>query len=128
MENELMKIDELKALAQKAGALTKAERRALLLTAEQYGLTVKNTNCKQCWSDLAVEVVRMMQQEEREFYESLDKAEQEVHGRKWSVRKGLDVVHLGRRVNADTITDELAEWLLANRFPVYMLVRNEVED
>lgn len=128
MENELLKIDELKALAQKGGVLTKAEKRALLLTAEQYGLSIKNTNCKQSWSDLAVDVARLMQQEEREFYESLDKVEREIHGSKWSVRKGLDVVHLGKRVNADTITDELAEWLLAHRFPTYMLVRNEGAD
>lgn len=132
---ETMSLQELKAIAAKGGQLTKTEKRALLLVAEQYGLSVKNTSCKQCWSDLAVEVARMMQAEKSEFYEGLERApETEIVPRgtqatgKWSVRAGLDVVHLGRRVNAETITDELAEWLLAHRFPAYMLVRNEVED
>ena len=125
---DLLTIEQLKAIAAKGGQLTKAEKRALLLTGEQFGLSVKNTSCKQCWSDFAVEVARMMQAEEAEFYEGLERApETEIvpRGTKWGVRDGLDVVHLGKRVNAETITDELAEWLLQHRFPEYMLVRKD---
>lgn len=114
------KIEMLKELATKGGNFTADERAFVKAEAEALGLSVKKTNCRQCWSDLAVEVVARLK--------AAQSPETAPAAGRWSVVPGLDVVCRGRRINTETITDELAEWLLSIGFPKKYLVENASQD
>ena len=94
----------LKALAIKGGRLTTEEKAFLRSEAEAYGLKVKKEQCRQCWSDLAVELVKAIEAAE---------AVSVPRGTSWRMVKGRDVIVRGRRINDQTLTDDLAEWLQA---------------
>lgn len=103
MENS-EKISMLKALAIKGGRLTVEEKAFLRSEAEAVGLKVKKDGCRQCWSDLAVELVRAIEGQTAE-------AVNVPRGTSWRMVKGRDVIVRGRRVNDQTLNDDLAEWL-----------------
>lgn len=103
MENS-EKITMLKALAIKGGRLTIEEKAFLRTEAETYGLKVKKEQCRQCWSDLAVELVKAIEGQTAE-------AVSVPRGTSWRMVKGRDVIVRGRRINDQTLTDDLAEWL-----------------
>ena len=100
------KISMLKALALKGGRLTVEEKAFLRSEAEAYGLMVKKEQCRQCWSDLAVELVQAIDGQTAE-------AVSVPRGTSWRMVKGRDVIVRGRRINDQTLTDDLAEWLLS---------------
>lgn len=103
MENS-EKITMLKALAIKGGRLTIEEKAFLRTEAETYGLKAKKEQCRQCWSDLAVELVKAIEGQTAE-------AVSVPRGTSWRMVKGRDVIVRGRRINDQTLTDDLAEWL-----------------
>lgn len=105
MENS-EKISMLKALAIKGGRLTVEEKAFLRSEAEACGLKVKKEQCRQCWSDLAVELVKAIEGQTAE-------AVNVPRGTSWRMVKGRDVIVRGRRINDQTLTDDLAEWLRA---------------
>jgi len=102
MENS-EKISMLKALAIKGGRLTVEEKAFLRSEAEAVGLKVKKDGCRQCWSDLAVEVVKAI--------EAAESVSVPRGTSKYKMVKGRDVIVRGRRINDQTLTDDLAEWL-----------------
>lgn len=101
----------LREVATNRPALTEDEKQQIRELANAAGVTIRKTSCKDCYYDAAVEILS-----------KTAKAEEPapVSGR-WAVRPGLDVIFRGKRVNADTITDDLAEWLLERGFPSYFL-------
>ena len=98
------KISMLKALALKGGQLTAEEKAFLRSEADACGLKVKKEQCRQCWSDLAVELVKVIEGQAAE-------AVSVPRGTSWRMVKGRDVIVRGRRINDQTLTDDLAEWL-----------------
>ena len=118
MENS-EKISMLKALAIKGGRLTVEEKAFLRSEAEAYGLKVKKEQCRQCWSDLAVELVKAIEGQTAE-------AVSVPRGTSFRMVKGRDVIVRGRRINDQTLTDDLAEWLQS--FGVgYLIERKNAE-
>ncbi|MBR2587560.1 hypothetical protein IKE71_04295 [Candidatus Saccharibacteria bacterium] len=118
MENS-EKISMLKALAIKGGRLTVEEKAFLRSEAEAYGLKVKKEQCRQCWSDLAVELVKAIEGQTAE-------AVSVPRGTSFRMVKGRDVIVRGRRINDQTLTDDLAEWLQS--FGVGYLIERKNEE
>jgi len=107
-----------------AGSVTKEDKKELTRIANGLELKVANASCKSCWIDLAVLCWQKLQDTQKEVLTGGGVEDSKEKGR-WGVRPGLDVYFLGQRVNECTITDALAENLLAKGFPRKFLVENE---
>lgn len=95
----------------KAGEITPEDRELLKRAGDELGIKVKNTRCKSCWQDMAIECALKVREREPK-----QEAEPE---RKYVLKKGVDVLFgypHGIRVNELTLTDELAEKLIAKGF------------
>lgn len=94
----------------------KEDREKLREIAKEYDVPFKEKNCNNCWIDLAVTI-----------WKKLESSQGSNEGKKgrWSVRKNLNVIYRNIIVNEVTITDELAEELLAKGFPKHLLVENK---
>lgn len=85
--------------------LTNEEDQILALS-EKYNVPPpKNRSCPDCWKDQIILIKIAIK-------ELLQKSEK----RKYILRGGVNVIYKGIHVNADTITDELAESLIKDGF------------
>ena len=84
--------------------------------AEENGIEIKNTRCKDCYLDAAVALLRLDR-------ESKNESEQENDGCRYVLRPGVDVYFGNVRVNAETLTDELAERIIARGFEKKFFVK-----
>lgn len=103
--------ERLREIVSASSKGTNAEDRAFVreLT-NKNGIEIKNTRCKDCYIDAAVALLRL--DREKETAES----EQETDERRYVLRPGVDVYFGSVRVNAETLTDELAERIIARGF------------
>ncbi len=77
--------------------------------AAEYGVELpKNLQCSSCWIDLSV---RTYKEIKRRFPDP-------IVANDYKLRDGVDVLWNGVRVNAQTMTDELAREWIAGGFPV----------
>lgn len=104
-------LERLKALAEKA-KLTKADKEFIAGLCDEHGIEIK-TSCSECYRDAVVVLYGKYKTEE----------ETEEPTSKYVLRKGLDVYFKGKRINEATISDELAEKLVANGFPTRFFTR-----
>ena len=90
--------------------MTKDDREFVKACAKELGVQIKNTRCRACYYDAACECVVRMREESPE-----EKAA-ETDNRRYVLRPGVDVYFGNIRVNAATLTDELAERIIASGF------------
>lgn len=97
----------IKAIAGKMpDDLTKAEKTFVKKMAAGNGVSIKNRNCKNCYIDAAVQI-----------YAKMRRAASEVETpSQFILRDGVDVIFQGVRVNAGTITDDIAKDLISRGF------------
>ena len=102
--------ERLRAIAQgNPQSMTKDDRDFVKACADELGVKIKNTRCKSCYYDVALEcVVRINEKQEEKAAETDD--------RRYILRKGVDLLFGDIRVNAATMTDELAERIIARGF------------
>lgn len=100
--------DELREMCRavvKRNRATKTEKLVLETEAQERGIAL-NRQCPNCYVDAAAQI-----------YASLpEPATESASERKWVLRKGVDVLFGGIRVNEATLTDELAERIVARGF------------
>lgn len=70
-----------------------------------------NKNCSSCYSDAILILIKKITEE------NLPKKETSTDNRKYILKSGVDVWFGSIRVNAITLTDELAERIIARGFP-----------
>lgn len=99
----------LREIANKAARnLTADDRSFLLSVADELGIErVGKSGCVKCWHDLAVRCYNKISENEQPENEDT---------RKYILKKGVDVYFGSIRVNEATLTDELAERILARGF------------
>lgn len=91
--------------------MTPANKAYLLQVCEALGIgKPKNARCANCWRDAAT----LCWIEARMRLEGRASGKQ-MHG--YALREGVDVLYMGQRINAATLTDELARRILDNGFP-----------
>ena len=111
-------LEELRRIAAKLPSEVTAEEKEVIKTAcEEAGIKYSTRKkCPNCIIDLAIKAYGILAKDEQT---------EESSTAKWAVRPGLDVVYRGRRINATTITDTLAEEILAEGFPKMFLVERK---
>lgn len=111
-------LEELRRIAAKLPSEVTAEEKQVIKEAcEEAGIKyTERKKCPNCIIDLAIKAYGILNKDEETETESTAK---------WAVRPGLDVVYRGRRINAATITDALAEEILAEGFPKMFLVERK---
>lgn len=82
--------------------------------ADENGIEIKNTRCKDCHFDAALALLRLDRESE---------SEKENDDRRYVLRPGVDVYFGSVRVNAETLTDELAERIIARGFEKKFFVK-----
>lgn len=116
MQDELK--NELRAILNTpAKQLTKEQRNLVHTLADQTGIAYdKSKRCGSCVHDLALQV-----------YNEIEAAEPapENDDRRFILREGVDLIFGSIRVNAATMTDELAERILAQGFERKYFVKCE---
>lgn len=95
---------ELCARVVKRGKTNADEKKTIAEECEARGIKL-NQKCANCYIDAAAII-----------YTQLPEQEKEEDGRKWVLRPGVDVTFGGVRVCEATITDELAEKIVARGF------------
>ena len=86
---------------------TKSDRDYIRELSEQMGVPFKpRKGCPNCYSDQAVLLWSKLQTQESE--------------RAYVLKPGLDFFWKGRRINNETLTDELAETILAEGLPALL--------
>ena len=110
--------DRLRAILN-AGAkgMTADDRAFVRELAKENAIDIKNTRCKDCYLDAAVALLRL--DREKETAEN----EQETDERRYVLHPGVDVYFGSVRVNAETLTDELAERIIARGFEKKFFVK-----
>lgn len=111
-------LEELRLIAGKQPSEVTAEDKEVIKEAcEEAGIKYSDRKkCPNCIIDLAIKAYGVLNKDEQS---------EETSTAKWAVRPGLDVVYRGRRINATTITDTLAEEILAEGFPRMFLVERK---
>lgn len=115
--------NELREIVNKpATKLTKADKGFLADTAARVGVdaTIENPRCGTCWHELAMRIYEAVEGKPAEPEEG-EQEESKTEPR-YVLKKGVDVIfgkvgRVGVRVNALTLTDELAEKLIVAGFP-----------
>lgn len=105
MENEEIKKRIREIINTPASMLSNRDTYFLLKVGLQVGV-LKNGTCKRCWHDYAMQVWNALDVEQQE----------EQDTRAYVLRDGVDVLFGNTRVNAATMTDELARYLLDHGF------------
>lgn len=100
-----------------AKGMTADDRAFVRDLAKENGIEIKNTRCKDCYLDAAVALLRL--DREKETAEN----GQETDGRRYILLPGVDVYFGSVRVNAETLTDELAERIIARGFEKKFFVK-----
>lgn len=117
----MMNIDKdmLAILHDLAGGKEKIEKEKkayLRKVAKELGIKQpENPRCANCWRDVAT--LCWIEARMR-----LEGAEQAAPTGRYVLREGVDVVFFGHRINAATITDELAQNLIEKGFPTKYFV------
>ena len=93
-----------------AKGMTSDVRAFVRKLAKENGLEIKNTRCKDCYFDVAVNLSWLEKEKE------IGAGAEENADRRFVLRPGVDVYFGSVRVNADTLTDELAERIIARGF------------
>lgn len=104
MENEEIKERIREIINTPASMLSNSDKQFLLDAGLQVG--VPKGTCKRCWHDYAMRVWKALDVEQQE----------EQDTRAYVLRDGVDVFFGNIRVNAATLTDELARYLLDHGF------------
>ena len=106
-------IEKLKELYRKQSLLKKDKSYIEMLCATYY---IKlNKNCSSCYTDAILILIKKITEE------NLQKKETETattDNRKYILKSGVDVWFGSVRVNAITLTDDLAQRIIARGFPV----------
>ena len=105
MENEEIKKRIREIINTPASMLSSSDKDFLLKAGLQVGV-LKNGTCKRCWHDYAMQVWKALDVEQQE----------EQDTRAYVLRDSVDVFFGNIRVNAATLTDELARYLLDHGF------------
>lgn len=102
-----------------ARELTSEQKERILQIADELGVkTESRKRCSRCWHELAMQCyIRIAEQEQAENIEN--------DPRRYILRPNLDVIFDGIRVNAATLTDELAEHLIERGFERRFLIKCE---
>lgn len=90
--------------------MTADDRAFIRELAKKNGIDIKNTRCKDCYFDAAVDL--SWQEKEKEIGAGAEENDE----RRYILRKGVDLLFGDIRVNAATMTDELAERIIARGF------------
>ena len=119
MEKEKIK-SELREIANTpAGALTAEQKAKVRDYAKAYGLDFNpKGRCGSCYHDAAAVIFDKIKEEEAKVAAGEDK-------RRYVLRPGVDVWFGSIRVNEATITDELAEKIIARGFSQKYFVKCE---
>lgn len=106
MEQTISRIREI--AAKSASQVTNDDKNFIRNLAPRYGVQLpkEKPNCKSCYVDAAVQI-----------YKAIKDAEPKPADRKYVLRDGVDVIWKGIRINAASVTDELAEEWISNGFP-----------
>lgn len=108
MENNEV-LEALRALVNKTASALTAEDKDLIATlAKEHGVTLRSKRCGSCYIDAAVEIFGKLSKEVEPAPEQTDSEH------KYVLKDGVDILHNGVRLNFATITDELAERMIAS--------------
>ena len=102
--------ENFKKIASKRGKCTTAERELVVEYAAKHDLQI-NTLCPECYKDVAAVLY------------GIYKPAPAQDERRYVLREGLDVRFCGLRINAATLTDEMAEHILSAGFPERFFTR-----
>lgn len=103
--------ERLRAIVEKGARKMTAEDRAFVRElAKTYNVNIPNNRCRDCIVDAAFELLRLDQEEDKGA-EAKKKTD-----RRFVLWPGVDVYFGDVRVNAETLTDELAERIIARGF------------
>lgn len=112
MTNEQIK-DQLREIVNTpARQITEEQKQTVLDIAQQIGLNVKpRKNCGSCYHDAAMQILgRIVETEEPESEKATD------DGRKYILKKGIDLLFGTIRVNELTLTDDMARYIISRGF------------
>lgn len=109
MENVQEILERVERMAKDPQTITTEDRAFLREVAPQLGVTIKNTRCKDCYTDAAILCTLKCR-------ELIEPKENENNERRYVLKKGVDVYFGTIRVNDVTLTDELAERIIAKGF------------
>lgn len=106
MELIIKKLREI--AAKSASQITTEDKEYIRDLAPRYGVEMPKgkPNCKSCYIDTAIII-----------YKNIMDSLPRESGRKYVLRDGVDVIWKGIRINAASVTDELAEEWISNGFP-----------
>lgn len=106
MEQTISRLREI--AAKSASQVTNDDKDFIRDLALRYGVQLpkEKPNCKSCYVDAAVQI-----------YKAIKDTEPKPTDRKYVLRDGVDVIWKGIRINAASVTDELAEEWISNGFP-----------
>ena len=80
------------------------------------GVKIKKSNCTNCLIDAAIVCYSKLKAEQQTEAQQTEE-QQEKSGAEYVLLPGLDVVFLGYRINAETINDTIARYILKQGFP-----------
>lgn len=89
--------------------LTRKEREQIIELCTKYNIKL-NTNCLNCYIDACISIYNLLKNDKKITTATTD-------SRKYILKEGVDVWFGSIRVNAVTLTDELAEKIIAKGFP-----------
>lgn len=99
-----------------ASELTSDDKLFLQSAAEQVGVEVTGrAGCKKCWHELAMQIAIKLKK----------KDQSDQSGSAFVLKDGVDLLFGGVRINAATITDDLARRIIARGFPTKYFERCE---
>lgn len=110
MENVQEILERVERMAKDPKTITAEDRAFLREVGPQLGVEIKNKRCKDCYTDAAILCALKC----RELL--TEPKEKETDGRRYVLKKGVDVYFGTIRVNEVTLTDELAERIIARGF------------
>ena len=92
--------------------LTGAQIERVRVIAGELGISLPpKKSCKSCWVDTAVLCYRTL-----DNTTTADESADNTDGRRYVLKPNVDLLFGGKRINAATMTDELAERILARGF------------
>ena len=119
--NEIEKLKEIyKKKTLSKATLSKKDKSYIEGLCSTYDVKL-NKNCSSCYSDAILILIKKITEENLPKKETEAEAEAEAattDSRKYILKSGVDVWFGSIRVNAITLTDELAEKIIAKGFPV----------
>ena len=105
--NEIEKLKEL----YRSKNLSKNDKTYIEMLCATYDVKL-NKNCSSCYSDAILILIK------KSTEENLPKKETATDSRKYILKSGVDVFFGSIRVNVVTLTDDLAEKIIAMGFPL----------